>query len=286
MAKTHRRFLLNGNKRAALFRDAHGERGPMSSEAQHAEERVVDTATGAEAPTEISEERVQHITSSNVAKQYARFNAVSEFRSFQGLAAQNRRRGKPHARKRFARFGGRHRRCELYGGKPSPPGAYSADRLRTYEMLDVAREREAAGAACGVPIDFEVVDAQEIPYADSSYDAVTVAYGIRNIPDRMKALREVHRRAEAGREPWPAWNSRPHRTRYGVSYSRIYLKVMIPFWGQVFTHDRPSFVYLADSTRAFPDQEHYAQMLRDAGFSDVSWKSYAGGIVAVHTGHK
>jgi len=64
------------------------------------------------------------------------------------------------------------------------------------------------------------------------------------------------------------------------------LKVMIPFWGQVFTHDRPSFVYLADSIRAFPDQEHYAQMLRDAGFSDVSWKNYAGGIVAVHTGHK
>lgn len=54
------------------------------------------------------------------------------------------------------------------------------------------------GAACGVPIDFEVVDAQEIPYADNSYDAVTMAYGIRNIPDRMKALREVHRVLKPG----------------------------------------------------------------------------------------
>ena len=53
----------------------------MSSEAQHAEERVVDTATGAEAPAEISEERVQHIFS-NIAKQYARFNAVSSFGLF------------------------------------------------------------------------------------------------------------------------------------------------------------------------------------------------------------
>ena len=55
----------------------------MSSEAQHAEERVVDTATGAEAPAEISEERVQHIFS-NIAKQYARFNAVSSFGLFKG----------------------------------------------------------------------------------------------------------------------------------------------------------------------------------------------------------
>ena len=45
-------------------------------------------------------------------------------------------------------------------------------------------------------------------------------------------------------------------------------------------------MYLADSIRAFPDQEHYAQMLRDAGFKDVTWKNYAGGIVAVHTGVK
>ena len=138
------------------------------------------------------------------------------------------------------------------------------------EMLDVARERETAGAACGVPIDFEVVDAQEIPYADNSYDAVTMAYGIRNIPDRMKALREVHRVLKPGGTFACLEFSTPPNAVWRFLY-HIYLKVMIPFWGQVFTHDRPSFVYLADSIRAFPDQEHYAQMLRDAGFSDVSW---------------
>ena len=153
------------------------------------------------------------------------------------------------------------------------------------EMLDVARERQAAGAACGVPIDFEVVDAQEIPYADNSYDAVTMAYGIRNIPDRMKALREVHRVLKPGGTFACLEFSTPPNAAWRFLY-HIYLKVMIPFWGQVFTHDRPSFVYLADSIRAFPDQENYAQMLRDAGFSDVSWKNYAGGIVAVHTGRK
>ena len=62
----------------------------MSNEAQRAEERVVDTATGAEAPAEISEERVQHIFS-NIAKQYARFNAVSSFGLFKGWLRQTSR---------------------------------------------------------------------------------------------------------------------------------------------------------------------------------------------------
>lgn len=61
---------------------------------------------------------------------------------------------------------------------------------------------------------------------------------------------------------------------------------MIPFWGQLFTHERADFVYLAQSIRAFPDQATYAQMMRDAGFKDVRWKNYAGGIVAIHTGRK
>ena len=61
---------------------------------------------------------------------------------------------------------------------------------------------------------------------------------------------------------------------------------MIPFWGQLFTHERADFVYLAQSIRAFPDQATYAQMMRDAGFKDVRWRNYAGGIVAIHTGRK
>ncbi len=60
-------------------------------------------------------------------------------------------------------------------------------------MLDVARMHLAEGAANGVPVDFEVVDAQAIPYADNSYDVITMAYGIRNMPDRPRALSEMFR---------------------------------------------------------------------------------------------
>ena len=153
------------------------------------------------------------------------------------------------------------------------------------EMLDVARDRARQGAACGVAVDFDVVDAQDIPYADDSYDSITMAYGIRNIPDREQALAETYRVLKPGgtfaclefsTPPNPLWR--------GLYY--IYLKTMIPFWGKVFTGDAKGFVYLANSIRAFPDQKTFADMLEKAGFVDVSWKNLAGGIVAVHTAHK
>lgn len=238
----------------------------MSSEAQHAEERVVDTATGAEAPAEISEERVQHIFS-NIAKQYARFNAVSSFGLFKGWLRKTVDAANLTPESDLLDLAGGTGDVSYMAASRRPPAHIQLTDF-VPEMLDVAREREAAGAACGVPIDFEVVDAQEIPYADNSYDAVTMAYGIRNIPDRMKALREVHRVLKPGGTFACLEFSTPPNAVWRFLY-HIYLKVMIPFWGQVFTHDRPSFVYLADSIRAFPDQQHYAQMLRDAGFSDV-----------------
>lgn len=66
------------------------------------------------------------------------------------------------------------------------------------QMLEVARERYDAGAACGVPCDFEVVDAQNIPYANKTYDLITCAYGIRNIPDRERAFAEAYRVLKPG----------------------------------------------------------------------------------------
>lgn len=243
----------------------------------------IDTATGKDAPAAVSEERVQHIFST-IAKQYARFNAVSSF----GLC-----KGWLRATVDAARLTPESNLLDLAGGtgdvsymaaKRRPPAHIQLTDF-VPEMLDVARQRAENGEACGVSVDFEVVDAQEIPYADNSYDAVTMAYGIRNIPDRAKALSEVHRVLKPGGTFACLEFSTPPNALWRGLY-HIYLKVMIPFWGQVFTGDRPSFVYLADSIRAFPPQKEYAAMLREAGFKNVTWKNLAGGIVAVHTGTK
>ena len=153
------------------------------------------------------------------------------------------------------------------------------------EMLDVARAHYADGAADGVPVDFEVVDAQDIPYADASYDAVTMAYGIRNMPDRPRALAEMFRVLKPGGALVCLEFSTPPNAVWRALYN-FYLKHLIPFWGGLITGDREGFVYLARSIKAFPDQQGLADLMRDAGFADVAWKNYTGGIAAVHVARK
>ena len=66
----------------------------------------------------------------------------------------------------------------------------------------------------------------------------------------------------------------------------VLLKHLIPFWGGLITGDKSGFVYLAQSIRAFPDQRGLAALMEDAGFTEVTWKNYTGGIAAVHVAHK
>ena len=66
----------------------------------------------------------------------------------------------------------------------------------------------------------------------------------------------------------------------------FYLKHLIPFWGGLITGDREGFVYLARSIKAFPDQQGLANLMEEAGFTNVSWKNYTGGIAAVHVARK
>ena len=245
--------------------------------------QTIDTATGQQAPAELSEERVQHIFGT-IAKQYKKFNAVSSFGLYKGWLRKTVDLANLNSSSDLLDLAGGTGDVSYMAAKRNPPAHIQLTDF-VPEMLDVARTRAEEGEACGVPVDFDVVDAQNIPYADNSFDSVTMAYGIRNIPDRMKALSETLRVLKPGgtfaclefsTPPNPLWRGLYH----------IYLKVMIPFWGQLFTKDRESFVYLANSIRAFPNQEAYAAMLREAGFKNVAWKNMAGGIIAIHTGQK
>ena len=244
---------------------------------------VVDTATGKEATADISEERVQRIFS-QIAKKYERFNAFSSFGLYKHWL---------HKTVDAAHITPETDLLDLAGGTGDV--AFTAAKRHPLahiqltdfvpEMLDVARDHIAHGANCNVPIDLEVVDAQNIPYNDNSYDVVTMAYGIRNIPDREAALSEVLRVLKPGGTFACLEFSTPHNKVWRSLY-RFYLKHIIPFWGQIIAHDKPGFVYLSNSIQAFPDQQTYANMLTEAGFVDVTWKNLAGGIVAIHTATK
>jgi len=154
----------------------------------------------------------------------------------------------------------------------------------TPEMLEIA-EVKAAEYDGPTRLSFELADAQDLPFADESFDVATVAFGVRNLPDRAANFAEVYRVLRPGgryvilefsRPPFAPWRGVYH----------VYLRHAIPTIGGVLTGERESFVYLNDSIRRFPTQPQLAAELREAGFSAITWKDLTGGIVALHTAVK
>ena len=244
---------------------------------------AIDTATGKEAPAEISSERVKDIFST-IAKKYERFNAISSFGAYKLWLTGMMKQAPISANDDVLDIAGGTGDVSFTVARAKHPRHIQCTDL-VNEMLDVARAHYSDGASDGVPVDFEVVDAQNIPYADASYDAITMAYGIRNMPDRPRALAEVFRVLKPGGSLVCLEFSTPPNAVWRALYN-FYLKHLIPFWGGLITGDRDGFVYLAKSIKAFPNQQGLARMMEQAGFTDVTWKNYTGGIAAVHVAKK
>lgn len=244
---------------------------------------VIDTATGKAAPAHISEERVLSIFS-EISEQYERFNHFSSF-------GQDRKWLDRMVQK--APITPTSRVLDVAGGTGEVTFAlckyFRPEHIVlsdfTPSMLKVARRRIEAGDAQGVSVSTRVVDAQDMPFNDAMFDVVTMAYGIRNMPDRMRALREIHRVLRPGGTAIILEFSTPPR-RFERAIYHAYLKWGIPAWGQHFTGNRDDFVYLARSIEAFPSQEAFANMLSEAGFAQVSYENVAFGAAAIHTGVK
>ncbi|MGV8083249.1 MAG: bifunctional demethylmenaquinone methyltransferase/2-methoxy-6-polyprenyl-1,4-benzoquinol methylase UbiE [Coriobacteriia bacterium] len=152
------------------------------------------------------------------------------------------------------------------------------------EMLAVAKEKaERRDLPC--PVSFSVADAQQIPFADESFDVATVAFGVRNIPDRALNFAEALRVLKPGGRYVVLEFSRPVFGPWRVLY-HAYLRVVIPAIGWLLTGDYAGYRYLNDSIRQFPRQEVLAEELRQAGFESVVWKNLTGGIVAIHVAEK
>ena len=243
----------------------------------------IDTATGKAAAPELSSERVKDIFST-ISKKYERFNAVSSFGAYKIWLADVVAKTPATAESEILDIAGGTGDVTFAIARAKHPRHIQCTDL-VNEMLDVARAHYAKGASDGVPVDFEVVDAQEIPYADATYDIVTVAYGIRNMPKREQAISEMYRVLKPGGTLVCLDFSTPGNPVWNGMYN-FYLKHMIPFWGGAITGDKSGFVYLSKSIKAFPDQRKLARMFEDAGFVDVTWKNHTGGIAAVHVAHK
>lgn len=128
-------------------------------------------------------------------------------------------------------------------------------------------------------------NAQQLPFEDGEFDAVTIAYGIRNVTDRMAALREFHRVLKPGGRVGVLEFSTPPEPLIRKFYD-AYSFAVIPRLGQAIAGDRDSYQYLVESIRRFPKQDQFAQMMRNAGFARVNYADYSAGVTAFHTGWK
>jgi len=152
------------------------------------------------------------------------------------------------------------------------------------EMIAVGRRRVQA-AGLENRISFSEGNAEALPFADRSFDAYTIAFGIRNVTHIDKALAEAFRVLKIGGRFLCLEFSQVQVPILDRLYDFHSFEV-IPRLGQAIAGDAPSYRYLVESIRKFPDQERFAQMIRDAGFARVSYRNLTGGVAAIHSGWK
>lgn len=145
------------------------------------------------------------------------------------------------------------------------------------EMIAAGREREFEPE-----IAWAVGDAQALPLPDRCADAYVIAFGIRNVTDIPKALREARRVLKPGGRFLCLEFSRPVTEALQKAYDAYSFKV-IPEIGRLVAQDRDSYQYLVESIRRFPDQRRFAAMIAEAGFSQVGYTNFTGGVAALHT---
>ncbi|MCC6949246.1 MAG: bifunctional demethylmenaquinone methyltransferase/2-methoxy-6-polyprenyl-1,4-benzoquinol methylase UbiE [Bradyrhizobiaceae bacterium] len=150
------------------------------------------------------------------------------------------------------------------------------------DMLAVGRER-AAATRFGERIEFVEANAEALPFPDRRFDAVTIAFGIRNVPRIEDALREMHRVLKLGGHFLCLEFSNVDVPMLEELYEAYSFRV-IPQIGRVVAGDAESYRYLVESIRRFPDRDSFAGMMRAAGFARVEATPMSGGIVALHSG--
>jgi demethylmenaquinone methyltransferase / 2-methoxy-6-polyprenyl-1,4-benzoquinol methylase len=150
------------------------------------------------------------------------------------------------------------------------------------DMLEVGRAR-AVKRQLDEQVSFVEGNAEALAFSNGSFDAYTIAFGIRNVPRIDLALTEAFRVLKPGSRFLCLEFSTVDVPGLDRIYDLFSFKVIPPLGGAV-TGDAESYRYLVESIRKFPRRDAFAEMIRAAGFSRVSWQSLSGGIVALHSG--
>jgi len=149
-------------------------------------------------------------------------------------------------------------------------------------MLDIAA---AKSSERGLAIPFVEGDALKLPFRDKSFDGVTIAFGLRNLVSLESGLSELRRILRPGGTVAVLEFSKP-QTPVLRTFFRVYFTKLLPLLGGLISGSKSAYEYLPDSVSRFPNQDSLATLLKEVGFTEVTFQNLTGGIAALHIGQR
>lgn len=151
-------------------------------------------------------------------------------------------------------------------------------------MMKIGRQK-LAEKGLSEKITLEHGDSENLPFADNSFDGITVGFGVRNFEHLEQGLQNMLRVLRPGGMLVVLEFSRPRKFPVKQVYN-FYFKYVCPFVGRVFSKDARAYTYLNESVNAFPDGEKFLEIMKRNGYKDVTWKPLTFGIASIYTGKK
>ena len=151
-------------------------------------------------------------------------------------------------------------------------------------MLENGRTRLTDMGIAG-NIEYVQANAECLPFPDNYFNIITIAFGLRNVTDKDKALRSMYRTLKPGGKLMVLEFSKPVVPGLNTIYDQYSFK-LLPLMGKLIANDAESYRYLAESIRMHPDQDTLKGMMEEAGFERTTYHNMTGGIVALHIGYK
>lgn len=151
-------------------------------------------------------------------------------------------------------------------------------------MLKVGRNKLVDSGIVG-NVEYVQANAECLPFPDNYFDRITIAFGLRNVTEKEKALESMYRILKPGGKLLVLEFSKPALPALSKVYD-AYSFSLLPAMGKLVANDAESYKYLAESIRMHPDQDSLKQLMLEAGFDEVEYTNLTGGIVALHVGKK
>ncbi|MCB0344404.1 MAG: bifunctional demethylmenaquinone methyltransferase/2-methoxy-6-polyprenyl-1,4-benzoquinol methylase UbiE [Bdellovibrionales bacterium] len=154
------------------------------------------------------------------------------------------------------------------------------------EMIELAnKKRLESSSKLRKSVKFVVGDALDLPFADSTFDVVSIAFGIRNVDDPLRCLREMRRVLKPDGRALVIEFGQPTAPLFAPVY-RVYSKFWMPMVGGVISGDREAYEYLPRTSKEFPAGDQFVALIREAGFASAMADAYMGGVAYGYVGAK